>query len=278
MTKKLLIAVSGGRSSALMARHIQQSPKYDCYEKLYVFCNTGQERPETIQFLKDMVTYWGIPLNIVEGKYSIKKGIGVRHKVADFDTLCMDSEPFEGAIMQLNKAKWTGVPNTATPYCSDYLKSRVSHSFAREIFGTTKYIKAIGYRFEDMPKRITLAELSEDKTRIAPLLTDFDQPITQWDLNVYFNNQPFKLGIHSDLGNCRYCWKKYEPNIVKAIQIDIESGHLNTINWYRRMEAKHGNTFFRENKSIDDLVRIAESGVQQEIFADSDFDGCVCNF
>lgn len=50
--KNLLINVSGGRSSAMMARHIQTSEKYKDYQKLYVFCNTGLERPETIQLLK----------------------------------------------------------------------------------------------------------------------------------------------------------------------------------------------------------------------------------
>lgn len=39
----LLICVSGGRSSARMARKIQLSKKYRKYNKLYVFCNTGME-------------------------------------------------------------------------------------------------------------------------------------------------------------------------------------------------------------------------------------------
>jgi 3'-phosphoadenosine 5'-phosphosulfate sulfotransferase (PAPS reductase)/FAD synthetase len=50
--KGLMIAVSGGRSSAMMARHIQISEKYKDLEKLYVFANTGMERPETIEFLQ----------------------------------------------------------------------------------------------------------------------------------------------------------------------------------------------------------------------------------
>lgn len=45
----LIVLISGGRSSAMMARHIQTSEKYKDFEKLYVFCNTGQERPQTIK-------------------------------------------------------------------------------------------------------------------------------------------------------------------------------------------------------------------------------------
>ncbi|WP_424655065.1 hypothetical protein [Capnocytophaga leadbetteri] len=52
--KNLLITVSGGRSSARMARHIQTHKKYVDYNKVFVFCNTGMERPKTIIFLKDI--------------------------------------------------------------------------------------------------------------------------------------------------------------------------------------------------------------------------------
>lgn len=82
--KNLLVTVSGGRSSARMARHIQTHPKYADYNKVYVFCNTGMERPETIDFLKNIVKYWEIPLTIIEGVYSTEKGVGVSYKVVDF--------------------------------------------------------------------------------------------------------------------------------------------------------------------------------------------------
>ena len=271
----LIVLVSGGRSSAMMARHIQTSKKYKDYEKLYVFCNTGMERPETINFLKDIVKFWNIPLNIIEGVYSDLAGVGVKSKLVDFDTLDMTGRVFSEAIGQLNKHKWTGVPNTATPYCSDHLKTLVSHDFARKIFGTTKYIKAIGYRKEDMPKRVTLYELSQDKKRIAPLLTDFDQPISQRDLNVFFDNEQFKLGIHSKLGNCELCWKKSERNLIESIQFGTRF-----IDWHKEHELKYGNMFFRNNLSITDLVKIAESGTQTNLlqnFDDMD-QSCVCSF
>lgn len=270
--KYLIVLVSGGRSSAFMARHIQTSLKYRKYIKLYVFCNTGMERPETINFLKDMIRYWAIPLNIIEGVYSKVPSVGVKSKLVDFDTMDMDGKVFSQAIEHLNKIKWTGVPNQAVPYCSDYLKTRVSHHFAKEIFGTTKYIKAIGYRLEDMPKRITLAELKADKSRIAPLLTDFDTPISQLHLNVFFDKEPFKLQIHSKLGNCELCWKKSDKNLIESIQYGTRF-----IDWHRNQELKYGDMFFRNNLSIDDLVKMAESGTQLSMFEDAG-DKCVCNF
>lgn len=272
LKKYLIILVSGGRSSAMMARHIQTSPLYADYEKLYVFCNTGQERPETIKFLVRIMYHWKLPLHIIEGVYSLEKGVGVKSKEVNLKTMDMTGRVFSEAIRHMNKNKWTGVPNQATPYCSEYLKTRVSHDFARRIFGTTKYLKAIGYRKEDMPKRITFAELREDKKRIAPLLTDFDQPISQLDLNIFFDNEPFKLEIHPKLGNCELCWKKSEKNLIESIQYGTRF-----IDWHKNEEDIYGNMFFRNNLSIETLVKMAESGTQTNMFDDVG-DKCVCNF
>jgi hypothetical protein len=277
MKENLLICVSGGRASAIMARHIQTSPKYKDYNKLYVFCNTGQERPETIQFLKDIVKYWDIPLVLIEGVYSLEKGVGVKHRVVDFDNLCMKSEPFKECIKHLNKNKWIGVPNQATPYCSEYLKTRPAHSLAKDIFGSTKYIKAIGYRFEDIPKRITPAELREDKKRIAPLLTDFETPRNKYHLTYFFRKELFQLSIPSNLGNCKLCYKKGDDNLVLALNTDMDEY---TIKWYEEQEEEYNNTFFRGQRGIKELVEIAKSTKPQiDLFnQDVDADGCVCNF
>ena len=48
----LMVTVSGGRSSAFMAYHILHDEKYKHYNKVFVFCNTRMERPETIDLLR----------------------------------------------------------------------------------------------------------------------------------------------------------------------------------------------------------------------------------
>lgn len=276
----LLVNVSGGRSSAMMARHIQTSIRYRSYEKLFVFCNTGLERPETIQFLKDQIYYWNLPLYLIEGVYSTEKGVGVKSKIVDFETMDMTGKPFSQAIEQLNKNEWTGVPNEAIPYCSEYLKKRVSHHFAKEVFGTTQYISAIGFRREDMPKRVTWKEIKMSKNRIFPLLTDFGNAVDQFELNRFFGREKFKLKIHSRLGNCAYCQKKSDRNLIEAIQIDLRTQDFKYIDWYRNEETKYGNKFFRGNRSIDDLVKTAHfalmEGTQLDMFSDVGED-CMCN-
>lgn len=270
-SKDLAILVSGGRSSIRMARHIQTNPLYKDFNKLYIFCNTGQERPETIQFLKDMVEHWKIPLRLVEGVYSDAPGVGVKHKEVTFETLNMDGRVYSECIAHLNKLKWTGVPNQGVPYCSEYLKTRVSHSLCREVFGHVNYIKAIGYRKEDMPKRITFAELKADKKRIAPLLTDFMNPVDLEDLDLFYELEPFKLTIDSRLGNCELCWKKSDKNLVEAIEYGTRF-----ITWHVKEEKIYGNTFFRGRRSILDLVKLSTLGSSS--ISDEGGDACVCSF
>jgi hypothetical protein len=272
--KNLMVTVSGGRSSAMVARHVQTSEKYQEYNKLYVFANTGQERPETIDFLKNIVKHWGIELNIVEGVYSEIMGVGVSFKLVDFETMSMNSEPFTGAVMHYNKGEYDGLPFSKAPYCSRAMKTDPCKKFADSIFGVNNYVKSIGFRKEDMPKRITFAEAKEDQDRIFPLLTDFDVVIGNIELNRWWNKQPFKLEIHGNLGNCELCWKK--PNNVLLDNIRYGA---RTIDWWRKMEKKYRNTSFREGNSIDDLIKISKLPTTLKMnFEEIQEDGCVCSF
>lgn len=268
---RLLITVSGGRSSAMMARHIQSNEKYKDFNKVYLFCNTGMERPDTINFLKNIEKHWGIDLVKIEGVYSQEMGVGVDYKVVDWDNLNMTAEPFAQAIAHKNKGVFSGLPQKDAPYCSEMLKTLPAKKFAKDIFNGKSYKTAVGFRKEDMPKRISWAEIKVDEKRIFPLITDFENPISQMDLNRFWNNEPFKLEIHNKFGNCELCWKKSDVNLIENIRYGTRF-----IDWYKTMEQKNGNTSFRGNKSINDLVRIA----QQPFTAEMDFEEskCVCNF
>ncbi|WP_036384895.1 hypothetical protein [Muricauda sp. MAR_2010_75] len=267
--KKLVISVSGGRTSAFMARYIQTSSKYNDFEKLFVFANTGLERPETIQFLKDMVTYWGLPLYSIEGEYSTIMGVGVKHRIVDFKSLDMDGVVFKNSIVHVNKGKFNGLPSSANPYCSDRLKVRPIKHFAKSFFGSNDFINAVGYRFEDMPKRITISSLELNKKIIAPLLTDFNFPISNYHLDSFWRKEPFSLKIPSSLGNCRLCFKKSDLNLIRTIRNE-ESKYLD---FYYRLEKEYHDTFFRGKKSIIDLIN--DSKIENLKFSDLG-ESCFC--
>lgn len=268
-TKNLAVFVSGGRSSALTAYHINTHKKYKDFKKVFIFCNTGLEREETFDFLKNIEKFWKIKLILIEGVYSSDKGVGVDYKIVDFDTLDRQGNVFIECIAQVNKNKNIGVPNQAIPYCSDYLKVRPSHKFLKDYFHNEDYIKAIGFRAEDMPKRVTLKELEMNHFKIAPLLTDFITPINQKDLNTFFDTQPFKLEIHSRLTNCSLCYKKSDKNLIEVLQND-----KSFVPVYKKLEEHYKNMFFRGNRSIDDFIKLAKTK-QTNIFDDVG-EGCMC--
>ena len=271
--QNLLIAISGGRSSAMMSYHIHTSELYKDYNKVYCFANTGMERMETIEFLKNVEKYWGIEITKIEGVYSDIMGIGINYKIVDWDNLNMNAVPFEGAIMHRTKGNFNDLPNISAPYCSDVMKTQPVKKLADTIFGINNYQIALGFRAEDMPKRISWAEIKADKKRIFPLLTDFKTPITQNDLNRFFDSQLFKLGIHSDLGNCELCWKKSQKKLIESIKYGTRF-----IEWMNSMEIKYNSTMFINKLSINDLVKMANYPTTGKINFDDTDDNCVCTF
>lgn len=271
--KNLMVTISGGRSSAMMARHIQTHEKYKDYNKVYVFANTGMERYETIEFLKNIEKHWEIPLIKIEGVYSDVLGIGVGYKQVEWDELDMTAKPFSEMIAHKNKGIFKGMPNQDAPYCSENLKTMPAKKLCDKIFGVNNYKIAIGFRKEDMPKRITYAEIKEDEKRIFPLLTDFETPISQLDLNKWWDEQSFKLGIHGKFGNCELCWKKSDSNLIDVIRYGTRF-----VEWWDEQEKKYKNTSFRGRKSINDLVKMAKYNFTPEIDFGNDEYNCVCNF
>lgn len=273
-SKNLMVTISGGRSSAMMARHIQTNEKYADYDKIFVFCNTGMERPETIDFLKNIEKYWKIPIVKIQGIYSNDLGTGVKYEIVDWDNLDMKANTFSKMIEHKNKGVFSGLPNKDAPYCSENLKTLPAKKLCDDIFGVNNYKISIGYRKEDMPKRITLPEIKEDKKRIFPLLTDFITPISQLDLNKFFKKESFKLELHGKFGNCELCWKKSNDNLIENILFGTRF-----IDWFKNEEQKYNSVFFRGHKSINDLVKLSEiprTG-KLDLQIEDDFN-CVCTF
>jgi 3'-phosphoadenosine 5'-phosphosulfate sulfotransferase (PAPS reductase)/FAD synthetase len=268
----LMVTVSGGRSSAIMARHIQTNKKYENYNKIFVFCNTGMERPETIEFLKNIEKYWKMPIIKIEGVYSNDLGTGVKYKIVDWENLNMNAGPFSKMIEHKNKGVFSGLPNQDAPYCSENLKTLPAKKLCDNIFGINNYKIAIGFRKEDMPKRISWAEIKQQSQKIYPLLTDFYIPISQLDLNKLWQKENFKLEIHGKYGNCELCWKKSEDTLIENILYGTRF-----INWFDNEEKKYNSVSFRGHKSINDLVKLSELPRTGKLILEDEFN-CVCNF
>jgi hypothetical protein len=199
-------------------------------------------------------------------------GVGVSYKIVDYSNLNMTGKPFEEAIMHMNKGSFEGLPNQEAPYCSGRLKTIPCQKLSNDMFGNGNYLTAIGFRKEDMPKRITWAEVKANQSRIFPLLTDFTYPQGLHELSSFWKNQTFKLGILSQFGNCELCWKKSKNNVIESIRYGTRF-----IEWWQRMEEKYGNTSFRGRMSINDYVQLASQEFTLEIDFTEQESSCVCS-
>jgi hypothetical protein len=271
---KLAAMISGGRSSAMAVYSLINNPKYKNYEKVFIFNNTGLERPETIEFLKDIQIYFNINIVCLEAKSNLNYKKGIEAVVVNIDNLNMRGKPFVEAIKQMNKNKNIGVPNSAIPYCSDYAKTRPALYYIRNVLKWKKkeYLYMLGFRGDDIPKRITMSELKYNTRLICPLLTDFDKIIYQKDVYQFFFNIGFDLKIDSKLGNCELCYKKSFKTLEKSIQHKVRNKRLLIL-----LEHYYGNYFFRENTSTETLFKISNINKPLSFF-DSFEESCACSY
>lgn len=238
---RLWVSVSGGRTSMMMARFIQQHCGKHA-ELRFVFANTGEEHPRTLEFVNECDKAWGLGIVWVEAvTHTGRKGS--THKVVTFETAARRGEPFQKVIEKY------GIPNKSFPHCNRELKLLPMESYIRSI-GWKGVRTAVGIR-ADEPKR--LRPNAESKGVVYPFAHWWPQD--KQDVLTWWEDQPFDLGIQEREGNCKWCWKKSDRKHFANIAENPD--------WYdfpRTMEVFHAKTnrsnpqvFFRGAVSTDGL-------------------------
>lgn len=254
--KRLLVGVSGGRTSAYMAGLIKLYLA-DQYDLVFVFTNTGQENEETLRFVKQVDEYFNLGVVWVEADINPKKGKGVRHRVVDFNTACRDGSLFEQMIMK------HGLPGPTAPICTRELKSRPLHSYITRHVGWKKgtYETAVGIRTDEDRR----AKPNSEYNPVYPLIDRW--PTDKQDVNSFWEDQPFNLELLDHQGNCKWCWKK---SFRKHYRIIKDNPHFYDLP--RMLEAKYSRVgsefekdpdepdrrFFRGRKTVDQLFSEAD--------------------
>lgn len=191
--EKLLVTVSGGRSSAYMAikLHREYQHKFDMH---FVYANTGQEHPKTIEFLWNIFDKFGILIHLIEADVK-EDGVGTKHKEVTWTTLSKHGEPFEEVI------KKYGLPNSGYMHCTRELKISPMNDPMKK-HGIKK--RTLGIRFDE-PNRY-----KPKKDVLYPL---YDWRDTKESINRWWSEQEFDLEIPDYLGNCTWCYKKSDRKL-----------------------------------------------------------------
>lgn len=234
-----VVSFSGGRTSGLMLWKILQAfggklPD----DRRVIFCNTGKEREETLQFVERCSQRWDVPITWLEYRWEPGRHYFVQ---VDFATASRKGEPLDMVIQARSF-----LPNPVMRICTAETKIRTNNRYVLQTLGWEEYQNAIGLRFDE-PKRVakmrakrttkyhpTLwedwwikevirgAEHPPGETPIQPL---FDAGITLTDVMQFWATQPFDLELNQDEGNCDLCFMKGGAKLLKLIAERPESAN-----------------------------------------------------
>ncbi len=214
-----LISFSGGRTSGYMLWHILDAHDGKLPDDVHVcFANTGKEREETLRFVHECATKWGVPIRWLEGRWP---GGKVTFEEVGYNSASRNGEPFAALIRRKQY-----LPNPTMRYCTAELKVRVMKLFMIAQ-GYQRWVNAIGLRGDEMGRVFRQIALNEKKkerwTVVMPMATQAGGMVRQADVQAFWREQPFDLGIHSADGNCDLCFLKQRQSRMREIRRDPAS-------------------------------------------------------
>lgn len=246
MNKLYVMMFSGGRTSAVLAKHIKSNP--DKYPNvIYVFLNTGKEVEKTLQFVDKCDKEWDLGVIWLEALVNNEKGKVTTYQIVDFEIASRNGEPFEAIL------KKYPLPNNIASNCTRELKQRPIDAFLRDNYKDYELIRVIGIRADEAHRKSIHAE---SKNIIYPLCDEI--PFNERMVRDFWSKQSFDLGLKDYQGNCDLCFKK---SLKKRLTIIKENPY--SAKWWLDMEQKYSSEEvprfdLRTNKSIDQLVEMAQ--------------------
>lgn len=227
------ISFSGGRTSAYMLWRVLQAHGGTLPEGVEVcFANTGKEREETLEFVRDCAVNWNVPIRWIEYRNN-EAGFAL----VDFETASRNGEPFEAIIKKRNY-----LPNPVTRFCTSELKIRAMHKYLRTLgWKDTEdgWDQMIGIRADEQRRvaKIRARGTSTESAKEAMVLPLADAGVTKKHVGDFWNTQPFDLklvgrnGVTME-GNCDLCFLKGSNIVMTSIKAEPSRAI-----WWARMES-----------------------------------------
>lgn len=189
---------------------------------IVTFANTGMEREETLRFVHECGSRWGVPIVWLEWRRE-KPGF----EVVGYNSASRGGEPFEALIRWKKR-----LPNWQERWCTGFLKVLTMHAYNRSIGRVIgRFVEVIGLRDDEGPRILTGRSNAVRDKRMA-----------------FWREQPFDLGLKPHEGNCTLCFLKGKK-LRKRIIRDTPGVEV----WWQRMETEFG--FFDKRDLVADLAR-----------------------
>lgn len=217
------IAFSGGRTSAYMLHQILEANGGIPDRCKVVFANTGREMPQTLDFVQECASRWGVHVNWVEYQ-SDTKGF----KIVSHNSASRDGEPFEKLIL-----KKQGIPNQLVRFCTIELKIRAVKKFLMSL-GWKEWTNAVGIRADEQRRIRPEGDKMKDRWYTWQPLNHAG--VSKHDVALFWRQQDFDLALPNirgttPLGNCDGCFLKSEKN-----RAALAREYPDRFSWWIRME------------------------------------------
>lgn len=232
------VSFSGGRTSGYMLRRILDAHGGRLPADVHVlFANTGKERAETLDFVRDCAERWGVAVHWIEydgrdvvmpvARAWVDGVLRLPHMEVTHATASRDGEPFARLI-----AERVYLPNAVQRFCTEVLKVRAMKRWMLAA-GYEEWSSVVGLRADEPRRvaRITAPEAAREReTMLVPLAR---AGVTVDDVMAFWRVQPFDLALQSYEGNCDLCFLKGRR---KRERIMRERPEL--VAWWAEMEAR----------------------------------------
>lgn len=267
VTGPALISFSGGRTSAYMLKQIVDAHGGTLPDDVHVcFANTGKEREETLRFVYECATRWGVRVRWIERRWP---GGTTDHSLhfeeVGFNSCSRNGEPFAELIRRKQY-----LPNQSMRYCTTELKVRPMKHFMRAQ-GYDRWVNLVGLRGDEMHrvfKQIALNDSRRERwTTVMPMATQAAGMVSKADVMRFWLGptlrmgctlpQGFDLGLSDHQGNCDLCFMKGRGSRAAMIRENPSAA-----DWWIAQEkiAKcsapgEANARFRADESVEQLRR-----------------------
>jgi 3'-phosphoadenosine 5'-phosphosulfate sulfotransferase (PAPS reductase)/FAD synthetase len=212
LDRPAVVSFSGGRTSGLMLYRILWAFGGTLPPDVRViFCNTGKERPETLDFVQTVSMAWGVDIVWLEYRTDSRW----RFRVVSHETAARQGEPFLDLII-----KKRVLPNVAMRFCTTWLKIKPSNRYARHVLGFTPqkggYTNAVGLRYDE-PQRDVRADpkSTPGECPVAPLKA---ARVTLAEVRDFWARSPFDLALQPHEGNCDLCFLKGQGKLLRVMR------------------------------------------------------------
>lgn len=212
ITGPAVVSFSGGRTSGMMLYRILEAHGGVLPADVkVVFCNTGKERPETLDFVERCSAEWGVEVVWVEYRHTPDGEAKHSFAVVDYATASRNGEPFAQLIEVRNF-----LPNPVSRFCTQELKIRPLEKWCRKM-GWDRWTNHVGIR-ADEPHRLAKGRASAAKSR-----NDTDHPLARAGVSraavtAFWQSMPFDLQLEPHEGNCDLCFLKGRGRIIRILQ------------------------------------------------------------